>query len=236
MIINQITKGISAGGSSIAGTLCHSKSFESVMGWSLVPAVLSQIKGAPEVLPTGYTRLSYIQSSGTQYINTGFIANQDTRVVMEAEHTVTNAVSWLFGARTATGKNHYNFLAYQNKYRTDYNTTILYYDAAITTMTKVDKNKNVTTFNGTEVLTDTYATFNCQYPLFLLAMNTAGTASGFASAKLKKVLIYDNGTIVRNFIPCKNASGAVGLYDCITGAFYANAGTGTFTAGDVVQQ
>lgn len=43
--------------------------------------------------------------------------------------------------------------------------------------------------------------------------------------------IYDNETLVRNFVPCKNASGAVGLYDTVEGQFYANAGTGTFTAG-----
>ena len=43
--------------------------------------------------------------------------------------------------------------------------------------------------------------------------------------------IYDNGTLARDFVPCKNASGAVGLYDTVDGQFYANAGTGTFTAG-----
>lgn len=43
--------------------------------------------------------------------------------------------------------------------------------------------------------------------------------------------IYDNETLVRNFVPCKNASGAVGLYDTVGAQFYANAGTGTFTAG-----
>lgn len=34
-------------------------------------------------LPTGYKTLEYIQSSGTQSINSGFVPNQDTRVVAE---------------------------------------------------------------------------------------------------------------------------------------------------------
>ena len=102
-------------------------------------------------------------------------------------------------------------------------------------MTKVDKNKNVTTFNGTEVLTDTYATFDCKYPLFLLAMNTAGTASGFASAKLKKVLIYDNGTLVRDYVPCIDPEGIAGLYDMVNNVFYADAAGGTFTAGAEIE-
>ena len=40
-----------------------------------------------------------------------------------------------------------------------------------------------------------------------------------------------SGEVIRKFVPCKNASGAVGLYDTVNGQFYANAGTGSFTAG-----
>lgn len=60
--------------------------------------------------------------------------------------------------------------------------------------------------------------------------NGAGT-SWLGRCKIHGLQIYDNGTIIRDFILCKNASGAVGLYDTAEGQFYANAGTGTFTAG-----
>ena len=44
--------------------------------------------------------------------------------------------------------------------------------------------------------------------------------------------IYNNGTLVRDFVPVKrNSDGAIGMYDTVTKAFFANAGTGTFTAG-----
>ena len=46
--------------------------------------------------------------------------------------------------------------------------------------------------------------------------------------------IYDNGTIVRNYIPCQTSSGEIGLWDDVNEVFYGNAGTGTFTAGPVV--
>ena len=36
-------------------------------------------------LPDGYTKLEYLQSSGTQYIDTGVYPNQDTRVVCDVE-------------------------------------------------------------------------------------------------------------------------------------------------------
>ena len=52
--------------------------------------------------------------------------------------------------------------------------------------------------------------------------------------RLYSAKIYDSGTLVRNFIPCKNDNNVVGLYDLVNDVFYRNAGTGTFTAGNEV--
>jgi hypothetical protein len=38
--------------------------------------------GAARYLPEGYTQLDYIESTGTQYIDTGFKPNQDTKIYM----------------------------------------------------------------------------------------------------------------------------------------------------------
>ena len=47
--------------------------------------------------------------------------------------------------------------------------------------------------------------------------------------------IYVNNVLVRNFVPAKRKSDNVlGLYDLVNNAFYTNAGTGTFTAGHIV--
>ena len=45
---------------------------------------------------------------------------------------------------------------------------------------------------------------------------------------------WESDTLIRNFVPCKNASGVIGLYDMVGRQFYANAGTGAFTAGPEV--
>ena len=36
--------------------------------------------------------------------------------------------------------------------------------------------------------------------------------------------IYDNDVLVRDFVPCKNVSNVVGLYDRVNGAFYTDTG------------
>ena len=50
--------------------------------------------------------------------------------------------------------------------------------------------------------------------------------------KLYSMKIYDNdGNLVRNFVPCRNSYGEVGLYDWVTNQFYGNAGSGEFKFG-----
>ncbi len=44
--------------------------------------------------------------------------------------------------------------------------------------------------------------------------------------------MYDNGTLVRDFIPCyRKQDGVIGMYDLANDVFYTNAGTGTFLKG-----
>ena len=61
-------------------------------------------------LPSGYKRLEYIQSSGTQYIDTGFKPNQDTRVVMEIDPSDNGVDDWFFDGRN--GGNNKSFGVY----------------------------------------------------------------------------------------------------------------------------
>jgi hypothetical protein len=52
-----------------------------------------------------------------------------------------------------------------------------------------------------------------------------------AAIRLYSCKIYDNGTLVRDYIPCKLQDGSIGLYDKLNNKFYANKGTGEFIAG-----
>lgn len=193
-------------------------------------------------LPNGYTRLEYIQSSGTQYIDTGFKPNQNTRLILDFENTgdyssMTTGLCPLFGARNASAASsaaafalwigsksypHYGNVAYNAS--GDFTLNI---NARLTYV----MNKNVVSI-GSEVITCSSVNFTTNYNLCLLTINNYGTIeTRRASGKLWSARIYDNGTLVRDFVPCKNVSGTVGLYDVVNGAFYENKGSGTFTAG-----
>lgn len=184
-------------------------------------------------LPSGYTELKYIESTGTQYIDTGFKPNHNTRVLAKVKLLNNKASAWAFGARRTNTTKMFTFTASKaGYYTTDYGDTKEAYDStlAFTSAFVIDKNKNVTTLNGENIKTNKEATFNCPVNLVLFGVNTNGTVmAGAAAANYYK--IYDNELLVRDFIPCRDPSGAVGLYDLVNGQFYANAGSGAFTAG-----
>ena len=185
-------------------------------------------------LPEGYTQLECIQSTGTQYVDTGFVPDEKTRLLMDAQLTATSGYPSLFGARSQNTK---MFWLYANTA-----TSIIFgfgsnKPSATCTMSdrlSVDADKNTLTVNGSVLVTATASTFTAAGNLYLCAANNAGKLQYAASMKLYACRIYDNGTLSRNFIPCKNAAEVVGLYDTVGAEFYPNAGTGSFTAGPVV--
>lgn len=210
------------------------------MGKVIMSGIVPKLT-VPVSLPSGYTRLAYIQSSGTQFINTGFKHNQNTRVVMDVQLTsVPTENAWLFEGRNATGaggasKSVFFYASSTDLWTTDYggsNDRLDFAGISATDRLSIDYNKNVCTING-KTVTHTVASFQSNYNLYLLADDRAGQTYGPASAKLYSCKIYDNGTLVRDFIPCMNASGEIGLYELIGSQFYGSAGTGVFIGSEV---
>ena len=183
-------------------------------------------------LPSGYTELEYIQSSGTQYIDTGVYPNGNTRIVFNCVFAPQSAAVWLFGARGGTYVNTYNFLTTNNLYRSDYGNGSG--GATFTTDSdtlEIDKNGAIVTVNRQIVDQATSQSFTSDFSLYLFANNNSGTIQGQCIARLYSAAIYDGDTLLRDYVTCKNIEGAIGLYDLANNQFYANAGTGTFEAG-----
>lgn len=183
-------------------------------------------------LPEGYAEVQYIQSSGTQYVDTGFKPNQDSRVIIKlstsetGSHTVFGAdIDWVDnGFALGVGFTHYG------------KETGTISGLNNGSPHEVDFNKNIISMDGSTVLTMGASTFSVPHNLALFANNRAGGIQEKTTMALYYCRIYDGNTIIRDYIPCKNAGGAVGLYDLVDGKFYGNAGTGSFTAGPVVER
>lgn len=196
-------------------------------------------------LPNEYQQVEYIESTGTQYIDTGFIPTQNTKIEMDytSTKTVEDAYGFPIGCANLAGGN----------------PGIYFYMGSIDNIVKwrFGKKTNASDTNfvvnnddryiyelsngklkiGQNEFTDTFTWENQTMSLTIFARKNDGTNitySGLAKGKLHYMKIYDNNALVRNFIPCKNASDVIGLYDLVTKQFYGNSGTGTFIAGNVV--
>ena len=191
--------------------------------------------GSGSRLPEGYTELEYIEASENQWLNTGFNPNQNTRLVMDFEIMDSGNLRGVFGSRIAYLNTAYGLFSNGNGQHTmfqdDFGNSTNNPIPSTVGRYFVDKNKNETEINES---THTFpsATFQSQYSLYLFAVNTAGTPTGLeGSIRLYSCQIYDNGTLIRDYVPCTNPSGQVGLYDLKTEEFYGNSGTGSFIAG-----
>lgn len=197
-----------------------------------------------ENLPSEYTQLEYLESTGTQYIDTGFKPNQDSgfvldyyangteqpRVFMIAQNL--NNLSYGYGIVLGRGAN----IAVYNGERRD---TVYWKCNDFTGIGRyiVNVNKTAAFIKDSTGARVSYTfpsdTFQLEYNLCLFTLNNAGTITTTpATVRVYSFKLYDNGTLVRNFIPAKrNSNGEFGMYDLVNHQFYTNAGTGTFTAG-----
>ena len=186
-------------------------------------------------LPDGYTEVQYIQSSGTQYVDTGFQPNNNTKI--EVDVKLTNTKCHVFGARTSWKNNAFALfwssgasecvqLANQNFNGGTYDEKARHEISMTSTELRIDEKLNATYSVGA---------FQCNQTAWLMSCYSS-SASEYAHGNLYFAKIYDNGELIRDCIPCIDPSGTVGIYDAVDGTFYGNAGTGVFLAGPVVER
>lgn len=196
----------------------------------------------PVALPSGYTKLAYIQSSGTQYIDTGYVvSSENLRVVIKFKYTASHSDTTIFGSETSgiTGSGEYSICPYgdgpyffvggskqlsagSTSLNTNYTLDVTAKNGLLTAI-----------WNGTSYSVAYTDGLNHTYPIAIFGNNVSGNVSQLCTIALSYMQIYDNDVLVRDFIPCINASGSVGLYDLVSKAFYANAGSGTFIGSEV---
>lgn len=210
-----------------------------------VNRVVSSIKSqfAYSILPSEYKQLEYIQSDGTQYIDTVVIGNQNTNTEAKfvlTELTQNNNILSAYGSSSNTrsylisssGTN-YLRLGYGSELQSssiiaEINTEYIFKTNITSTSQEIIVNNvSALTINTTQ----TFASSS----LTIFANNNNGTKQNYSKANLYYLKIFDGTTLVRNFIPCyRTSDNEIGLYDRVNGVFYTNSGTGSFTAGGEV--
>lgn len=185
-----------------------------------------------------YKFVDYIESSGTQYIDTGVKLNQSSRVQLKYQYVGTPSSARVFGDATdpnrgwmITTQNGSISTKIQTLYGDDWRPTQSDPESAIPNNDIVEYERNGANqyVNGELYYTNNASTFQ-----------TSDTAKIFGAYYLNMALssvrvygckIWNDGTLVRDFVPAYDGNGTIGLFDKVNEKFYTNAGTGTFSKG-----
>ena len=205
-------------------------------------------------LPDGYKAVEYAHSSGEQFVDTGFIPNERTRADIRflMHSNASGDYSSPFGARNdneeqffVSGKHSADYyFSRHGTGATDLSGKDGYIGAgalvgkpSVIGYHKFSLNRNVFSLDQYSYSFSSSATFDCPHSAYVFATHGAAGIQHPAAMELYSLKIWDDGVLVRDFVPCVKVEGGVetvGLYDVLPNAsqgFYENGGSGVLVAG-----
>lgn len=205
-------------------------------------------------LPSEYQQVEYIESTGTQYIDTGFIPTFNTKISADFKSNKVSGEPFtsLFGTQKSTDNGRfYCLFGTTNNVQINIPSSMAgyiglnndgTYASGVGTFFSSNRtnyimdisNKIIQIENKTWNLSSYYTDYvSPDYNLFILTRNSSGIADKNCSkGLLYSVKIWDDNTLIRNFIPCyRKSDNVIGMYDLVTNTFFTNAGTGVFLKG-----
>lgn len=182
-------------------------------------------------LPSGYTQVEYLESSGTQYIDTGVPVSNDLTFGYKASPKITNQLSisqlrpspaarsglivWQAGGSI-------NIRYFSNDLQFTRDTGVRYEINRVFDIIFNDNNNFY--IDGSLVYTKTND------------IDTLGVLATGVNDRVYNLWIKIDGVLTFNGIPARrNSDNVLGMYDTVTNTFLTNAGRGTFTAGPEAQ-
>lgn len=183
--------------------------------------------------------VEYLESTGTQWIDSGVSQSTPVSVTAEMLYTNTSATKFVLAAHISTrmwvaisgthaqtgvgsGVQEYSngvVAPVNEKFTLD---ARIGYPNAPKTGVKVN--------GGTWASTTASFTFSYPYTLTIFGRRRSSTIDGLSSFRLYSLTVYQADILVRDYIPVR--LGTVGyLYDRVSGTLFGNAGTGNFTIG-----
>lgn len=181
-------------------------------------------------LPYEYQEVEYIESTGTQYIDTGYL--QKNKVTVDCKfYNSRPTKNYLYGSTQSSGAMMYNGLYYNDLL--EYNWKEVYYTASdYVIMTQRIVGDNTVVVINDQSFTLKTGTAAIESTIYIFACN-GGTRLYYTPLRCYYFKIYDNNVLVRDFIPCyRKSDGEIGLFDLVEMKFYENKGSGDFVKGE----
>lgn len=213
--------------------------------------------GAGNTLPAGYTRLEYLESSGTQHIETGCQPNNETGLMVNYQPVVweNTFVAGAYDVNTDSrfylpkwssssyrlfgwgGFGYFGFNIDADRALDRWQCELNFKNNRLASVRDLDDGfyrEDSLAGYGTPKGSGTIPQFSASLPLF--GRFDRGVVAEKSSIKLFSAKITQGENIVVDFVPALDATGAPCLYDKVSRTPFYNAGTGQFVVGMTLAQ
>lgn len=228
----EITTNVSGGG----GDITHEEYLQDV---ELARSILEDF--------IRYNELQYIESTGTQYFDTEYYPNQNTKIEMIVETLNLTSTFVPFGTRESSRLDYIAGINFNNQNYIQFNTNTAEYFGNSNNF--LNAKIKVILYNGyfkveyigdsTKNIEGTFATrdnFQCLTSLYLGCLNNNGSTRYLDQKyRIFSTKIFENDVLIKDYIPVLDRfNDKACLYDKINESYLYNSGTGNMIAGGVV--
>lgn len=215
----------------------------SISGISMANSQISTSLVAPYFakprLPQEYQEVEYIESSGTQWINTRFVPTPQTVLQIKFTNLEVTGDAIIGTIDSTNDQEDYRFFNASSNYYFDIPGTGTTHGSRIyggscpaNIMQEIEiGNFYIKRVNAnSNIISGTTQTFTASGPL---ALNTYHANGGISKNRWYYVKIFESGELVHYLVPCyRKLDNVIGMYDVVGENFYINDGTGVFTKGE----
>lgn len=194
-------------------------------------------------LPSGYTAVDYLQSTGTQWIEMGVAPNQNTRAVLKIKINNFNGDQGvtLIGSRTNANSND-QFTTYLDNsggrrflFRMDGQTQPISWTGLtkdkiyIVTLSGTEMKAELE--DGTTVFSKTFSVPDFTSTVTMALFRAKGVYNIYFRGRIYSCKHYSGDELIQDFVPCLDTEGAPCMFDFVSRKSFYNKGNGSFTWG-----
>jgi len=183
--------------------------------------------------------VEYLESTGTQWIDTGILADENTSIKATLKTISTGNKNWFGGSvsGSASYASGFCFNSYSNS-QIEYffgrsGWKVVSIPDIVGRVFDLEFGKNAVVIDGSTISTPSHYTFDEQTKTITIFVRNGGT--GYIDGQLYSFQIYQNNILVRDMTPVRftnelgQSEGA--MYDRVSGKLFRNKGTGSFIYG-----
>lgn len=181
-------------------------------------------------LPEGYTALEYIQSSGTQYIDTGRKLTQDSDITIDFKIVENNKSVGIFGSRESPSKNNLAMFRDGSYFIADFSEYGKHRFMTASSLNRIKIRTNKTGVWVNDILQTSWSDVaDFETPTNGLIFDVGNNNWTGNKASMRLYSYTDRNA--QKLVPCLDTDGVPCLYDLIGKTAFYNQGSGSFTWG-----